>query len=232
MSSVLAVVTLGKKSGIPADATQNSFVFTTPTTPASNAELSSIGTAIASFYNDNNTTLAVYSYLSESVSTGSASHKIQHYLLDGHLNGTPHGSPVKTETWQTPFVATTALPSEVAICLSFHGAYGADVEFGTGGSRPRARHRGRIFIGPLGLNVIDEDATTHETFVTAACRTDITVAANRLRNFSTNGIQWSVWSRVRAAVEAVTGGWVDNAFDTQRRRGNDPSARTTFGALL
>jgi hypothetical protein len=30
----------------------------------------------------------------------------------------------------------------------------------------------------------------------------------------------------------VTAGWVDNAFDTQRRRGKDPTARTLFDAAI
>jgi hypothetical protein len=39
---------------------------------------------------------------------------------------------------------------------------------------------------------------------------------------------WSVWSRKNANTKLVTGGFVDNAFDTQRRRGEKASGRQTW----
>jgi hypothetical protein len=39
---------------------------------------------------------------------------------------------------------------------------------------------------------------------------------------------WSVWSEANQTASPVRDGWVDDAWDTQRRRGLDSSARTTF----
>jgi len=36
-----------------------------------------------------------------------------------------------------------------------------------------------------------------------------------------------VWSRKKAALASVTSAWVDDAFDVQRRRGEDPVFRIT-----
>jgi hypothetical protein len=41
-------------------------------------------------------------------------------------------------------------------------------------------------------------------------------------------MRWAVWSRVNHAMYEVTGGFIDNEFDTQRRRGEVSTARSTF----
>ena len=43
---------------------------------------------------------------------------------------------------------------------------------------------------------------------------------------------WVLWSRANNAMFNVVGGWVDNAFDTIRKRGNAPTARTTWGTAI
>jgi len=35
-----------------------------------------------------------------------------------------------------------------------------------------------------------------------------------------------------AELRIVTAGWVDNAFDTQRRRGEDASSRLSWNAVV
>ena len=39
---------------------------------------------------------------------------------------------------------------------------------------------------------------------------------------------WVQLSRVAANTHVVTNGWVDNAFDTQRRRGEEADQRLLF----
>jgi hypothetical protein len=39
---------------------------------------------------------------------------------------------------------------------------------------------------------------------------------------------WVVYSPTDDAYHEVANGWVDNAWDTQRRRGYKPTSRTTF----
>jgi hypothetical protein len=54
--------------------------------------------------------------------------------------------------------------------------------------------------------------------------------ADRAQNVASTSlaVTWVVVSQVGIEANVVTAGWCDNAFDTQRRRGNDPSARDTW----
>lgn len=222
--ATLAVVTMQKDSGIPADAVQNTFAFQTPL-GATTAELNAIAAALTTFYNTTTGAGTVAAQLGKSLSTVAGVSTFEFYNLDGHLDGSPHGSPIRTDFWTLGAVAANGLPDEVAICLSFHSAYGTDVEF-AGGVRPRARDRGRIYLGPLGTGVMTEDATTNEINVATLTRQIIADSAARLRDDATT--TWSQWSRADAILNAVTTGWVDNAFDIQRRRGNAPTARISW----
>jgi hypothetical protein len=145
------------------------------------------------------------------------------------------GSPVQTALWTLGPTASAspgnlALPREVALCGSFHGDLSGVAEEGAGDTRPRARRRGRIYVGPL--NVAATDSTNGSAnggalpsgfFIgrLAAAFAEFTAAA-----IEDEGGRWVVASRADNAVYPVTAGWVDNEFDTQRRRGLDPSART------
>lgn len=111
-----------------------------------------------------------------------------------------------------------SLPAEAAVCLSFRG----DLESGV----DPARRRGRVFLGPLaaatstvssGTVFVDQDTITaildaYEAFATYVTTIDFECA---------------VWSRVDSDLVPVTFAWIDNAFDTQRRRGPRPTTRTT-----
>lgn len=106
------------------------------------------------------------------------------------------------------------LPLEVAICLSFQG----DQISG----QPQARRRGRIYLGPLETGVVDLDG-----FVATAVHQDIATAAGVL--LAASGLwDWVVYSPTEDTSADVTNGWVDNEFDTQRRRGRVATARSTF----
>lgn len=123
------------------------------------------------------------------------------------------------------------LPSECAICLSFQG----DVVSG----QSQARRRGRVYIGPLDADVAT--ASGGRVTVAAASVTALTGAASTLAG-GTPALEaiWSVFSPTTAgpapwvestlesAMTFVTNGWVDNAFDTQRRRGTEATARTLW----
>jgi hypothetical protein len=109
------------------------------------------------------------------------------------------------------------LPPELAICLSYQGVK-------MSGSS-QARRRGRIYLGPLGNNAISttsgEVASGAVTAVVAAAQTLLT--ASGLGDWT-----WVLYSRTSGSSVLIDNGWVDNAPDIQRRRGIDPSARTTF----
>lgn len=153
---------------------------------------------------------------------------LRFYDITAHLGGTPVGSPYHIDVLTSggsPASSGTPLPSEVCICLSFHSAYGADVEFAPG-ARPRARDRGRIYFGPLNIDVISLDANGSAR-PHSQMKDTLNQAANTLRdNLDAAGVRWTTWSRRNAAVWPVTDCWTDDAFDTQRRRGERPTSKS------
>lgn len=108
-------------------------------------------------------------------------------------------------------------PSEVALCLSFFA------------ERNLPRSRGRIYFGPMSI-AAGTDVTETESRPIAALRSILAFAGEELMN-NTTGATWHVLSQADAIAKEITGGWVDDAFDTQRRRGEAPSSRTLWGAL-
>lgn len=112
-------------------------------------------------------------------------------------------------------------PAEVALCLSYAGE-------AVSGANP-ARRRGRIYIGPLNAGTLaptpNQSARPAGAFMTVLAR-----AGDDLATANTLGCQWVVWSTRGGSATEIVRGWVDDAFDTQRRRGVRPSARLTWEA--
>jgi hypothetical protein len=132
------------------------------------------------------------------------------------------------------------LPAEVALCMSFRS--------NTVPTIPKARRTGRIYFGPLNkaaIAALNNNIARPTTDLTA----DLRLAAERLKdNAITHGYTWGVYSRPyagRDAVErpgrttlpalparpngtfhAIDQVWTDDAFDTQRRRGERATAKT------
>lgn len=113
---------------------------------------------------------------------------------------------------------STAMPPELALCLSFQGARIS----GT----PQARRRGRVYIGPL-ANVQN---TTTSTIVASATVTQLKDAGAALLAASVADADWTwcVYSTANDELVDVASGWVDNAFDIQRRRGTEATQRQLF----
>lgn len=226
MSQILSTVVFNHKSGLVEDQVVNTFAFDVLVTPQTTATLDAISQALFDFYNTpavvQNASIATY--LAPSISRTDLP-LIKHYKLDGHLNGSPHGSPIRTDVMASldGAGANTGLPAEVACCLSFHSVFGPDAEFGPG-TRPRSRDRGRIYIGPLISTMATTVAPTSRVVPAPALISDLVVAAQNLRDDANTS--WCVWSRKDAVLKFVTGVSVDDAFDTQRRRGEKPTART------
>jgi hypothetical protein len=149
------------------------------------------------------------------------------YKPTGPLTGSPIAS-LPINLLPAPVSGAKSLPSEVAICLSFASVYGSAIEF-QGETRPRARHRGRVFLGPLESAAITDDSLGR-AIPTTNMVADITGAAGFLSTTST--VSWSQWSRKDGIFRAVSRYWVDDAFDTQRRRGEKARSRTSAGSSL
>jgi hypothetical protein len=114
----------------------------------------------------------------------------------------------------------SALPAEVAICVS----YQAIKQSGNN----QASRRGRVYLGPLGdvsVNLADSsDVAARPT--TAVLNTCIQGIAQLDVVVADSAVKWVVYSPKLDAFAEVDNLWVDNAFDTQRRRGERPTART------
>lgn len=120
----------------------------------------------------------------------------------------------------------TPYPFEVATCLSFYGG------------RNLPRRRGRVYLGPLTEACAGTKGTNFEPGPSLAFRTAILDGAEAMaaavRSAGGDGAaSWCVYSPTADAEGAdvlhhsVSDAWVDDAFDTQRRRGDAPTARTT-----
>lgn len=207
MPDVRAVVTLPMDSGLPEDAAQNVWHFWA--TSASDAIAAQIAAALKTFYD------TVDTYLSTLINPVNAS--VEFYDLSDPEPRVPYH---QVNIGADMITSTTALPEEVALCLSFQAAAQS--------GEVQARRRGRIYLGPLGQNALG--ATSAGNRPLAAFVTALVNAGDALLTASQAATDWDwrVYSRVLQQGFNVDNGWVDNAFDTQRRRGVQATSRTTF----
>lgn len=196
--------------------------------------LDGITDSIISFFNTANTTNDVNFYLSSVVSRVASAASFEAYDLTGALDGSPHGSPFYVRSWtvDTPPSSAEEFPNEVALVSTLWASGYADVPESQANPsppppviRPRARYRGRIYLGPL------NDATAGSAPVSGDLRpgavflTDMSDAWFRFMD--ERGGDFAVWSRADEVLRLVAPDGritMDDAYDTQRRRG---AARTT-----
>lgn len=229
-------IALMNDSAEPRDLAVNVWHYRTGDTEDSQSTVASaIAAATETFYN------TIPQYLSENLAV--TGHRTKVY----DMTDPPPRFPIYDALWTLNTAGTDALPNEVALCLSFRG----QILSGTN----RRRNRGRIYIGPLARNVLVD--SVGDVRPTTAFRNDIVAGADATvwePSFAGIGgpIKWCVFSRSDALGLAVgeqgpdeepayTAGqlnlgfkpvvsyWVDDAFDTQRRRGARPTTKT-FGA--
>lgn len=110
---------------------------------------------------------------------------------------------------------SVAAPAELSMVLSFHGDL-------TVSGVNKARRRGRFYIGPLGFLGGEPIGSNQVGYVHAAGN------AMLLASSSNTDWTWVVYSPTGDTSTPVVGGWVDNAYDVQRRRGLKATSRTVF----
>lgn len=210
MAHVKALWQMPHDSGLPEDVTVNTFHFNVGT--LGTAAYNSINTVLSRFYSVAGTTsgAAVDDFLS-AVLDGT-------YVLDLYSMQDPEPrTPVATYTGNITVASGVALPSEVAVVNSFQGTP-------TSG-QVQARRRGRVYIGPLTDGAADSNGTRPAQQLIDT----LTEVSERLMTEATaSAIPWIVYSPTGSLFTAVTNGWVDNSFDTQRRRGEAATARYTW----
>jgi len=125
--------------------------------------------------------------------------------------------PIAIRQFSITTVGTSTLPTECACVLSFQ----AEPVSGL----PQSRRRNRIYIGPLSEAMTDTDGR-----ITQNARNQIAGLGGDLLDASDASAEWTwaTYSPTDGTGADVASGWVDNAFDTQRRRGLERTTRTVF----
>lgn len=117
----------------------------------------------------------------------------------------------------------TPLPSEVAVCSSFRAFVGSGTN--------AARRRGRVYLGPLNNTTVASGGGYARP--TPAFRSDIADAMIDLTaGLDAIGFPLCVWSRADDTLFEVEAGWINDEFDTQRRRGPEPTTRTVWNRAV
>lgn len=142
-------------------------------------------------------------------------HEIKWYALPGVTPNYPYYIESKNLTTAPSGVR---LPSEVALVASFQGDKIA--------GQPQARRRGRIYFGPLDASLNVDGRPSTGTCTTLG--TQIRTLQQDVIALPSINAYLGVWSEANQSITPVSNGWVDNAFDTQRRRGEDPSLRVNW----
>lgn len=243
MSRYIAQVTRLSVTGLPKDEAENVFHFNSATAGAGTVgEGTSIVTALASFYNISHTAASggtpLAGYLSPAWSETTT---VKVYDEDDATRPRPilhQGNFAMAEATANP------LPENVALCMSYRSTANAP------------RHRGRIYLGPLAASAMDapgvtQDAPLVESRPSTYFQYALAGAGSFLRgaDYDTHvaaplagGIVWCVrsglgtgtWSnKTKTGTKVITyepvqAGWVDNEWDTQRRRRIAASSRLPF----
>ncbi len=216
-----AQITLARRGGVPADAIVNVLHFegdeqvdTQSRRTDWDNQASGLLTRIAAFYEG---TTALSNALD---GTG----LIQLYDM---ADPKPRAPRFQQTIAFTP--GSTLLPSEVAVCLSFAGEKLSGVD--------QKRRRGRIYLGPWSDAIIGTPtAGAPDPRPNAAVMGGMMTRFGAMALGQNGSPRVAVYSPTTAVVSGETSDeawtdvktyWWDNAFDTQRRRGTRPTARTT-----
>lgn len=217
----------------------NTFTVQTPFALA--AVPGEISTALAAFYTATGTDQVnpLSYYLGNKLSRAADACRVRLFNVSSSLDGSAHGPSYFEDTFTLGAPsASNCLPPEVALVATIYGAGRESVSpevadnadpsgFDDADSlrdRPMQRRTGRIYLGPFTLNAFDGATAGPNDDV----RQDLAYAFRNLQNAlearSTGPYMLSVWSRKNQSIYNAYSVSVDNAFDTQRRRGFKPTA--------
>jgi hypothetical protein len=144
---------------------------------------------------------------------GVATREVDVRLYDAEHIATPDapGLPVARTTRSAGTFVQSAVPREVAVCLSFYA--GLNIP----------RRRGRIYVPAPFLY----GSGISGSRPAADKRDAVGLLAGIFSNLGGADIDWVVWSRRDREARPVTNWWVDDEFDVQRRRGLRSTTRLT-----
>jgi hypothetical protein len=200
-------------TGLPRDVAINTFhVETDSGVPITQGEIDDVSDAIVAFYTSGSGSGQVEYWLSSMITRTTNGCRVECYGYDEEDT-----LDSQTFTLAAPDVDGSA-PLEVCLCVSLTAS----------GSGPIERRRGRFYLGPLTYSVTNAISgvapVPNATFLATVVNQTETLHGALV----SAGCPWSVYSRVGNGANPITGGWVDNEFDTQRRRQVAATARTTL----
>jgi hypothetical protein len=206
-------------NSLPADRYMNSFNFNGGS--GDSAALAAIAIpALVAFFNTGvggNPPLAAY--LGQQASRTTNASRVTWYDLTETEPRTPHSSTFTLGPAATGTAGGTPLPAEVACVASLTSDH-----LGPTG-------RGRIYLGPFNTSAVEAGNESGESRPAIGLRVAIRDACIRLANAMHAGggtYDWLIVSQVDSANYPITHGYIDNAWDTQRRRGLAASSRVTW----
>jgi len=226
-----AVSRMQNNSGVAADQVENTFYFLTAA-PAGDTQFSEVVTSWNNFWNNTQSTAkSVGNFIANTMSRDVGAHFLDFYEMPATAGVV--GPPVSFKTWSLPAVEPggSPLPQELAIAVSYHADYTGFVERGPGGTRPRARRRGRFFVGPSVVTALEETGTVAvgaQTVTPEVMQTLVDASSEFATAMAAGNTPWQVFSKTDWAAHTVVSGWVDDNWDVQRRRGPAASSRITW----
>lgn len=219
-NAVRAQVVFPGASGLPEDRFVNSWAF--------KRRAGGVGTPTEEAYRDEVFTRLKEFYAEPVVPThGGQAQRVMDFLSTHVLNGAecrlyslfqppPREVDIRPMEFTIP-TGTADLPREVAVVASFYS------------ERNLPRRRGRIYLGPLRASVCQ--MVNNVPVVNPEMLGTVTAAMKRLASEGVGDLMdWGVLSPTDGDIKGVTHGWVDNDFDTQKRRGIKANARVTWAA--
>jgi hypothetical protein len=157
---------------------------------------------------------SIASFLGYTLSRASNAHLMTFVDLDEPSPRVPYADSLWTLSAASS--SGSLLPEEVAVALSWTGDPVSGV--------PMARRRGRTFLGPLNSFVVfNAGQGISRPWLTF--RQTIKEAAEDLISAFTGDLVVYSKTSVPAAATPITGGWIDDAFDTIRSRGPSPTSK-------
>lgn len=213
---IRAQTILSGRSGLPEDVFVNTWTFRTPSGGVDALHFGQVMELLTDFWTKQYGASNVMGLLGPQVDWTKPM-RVKMYDLEVPAN---QRQPVENQivmAGAAPAI-NSPLPGEVAICLSYY----AEIN--------RPRRRGRVYIGPLRLGIT---TSTIETFgelrPAPATLTTLAGAASAMADTDSNvETSWVMLSQADGSTHKITNGWIDNAFDTQRRRGIEASSRLSW----
>jgi hypothetical protein len=237
----LVVITMPHKTGEPNDQVTQSWSVVGINSATDAADLAAATVAFTTFFNTDVPAagaMCVADIIAPCIDRVANGCKIKYYDLTGHLDGSPHGSPFRTDSFTLgASSAGNGYPEEIAIAVTLEafGRTDAPVEVPDGADpdglvdRLKQRHTGRIYIGPTCVNAATLDSNLSPR-PSSTVRTLLTGAVDRLDNdlhgLPTQIAAVGIWSRADEIMRSIEAVSVDDSFDSQRRRGVGPTTRT------